>query len=867
MELIQTRALRGPNLWSRYTALEVEVQCTPNECALDAINGFKETLLSTCPGIGALGATGYQGPLTVAHALEATLLALQAQAGCPVSFSCTNATPIIGVFQIVVEYSEEDVGRLALKMAQEIVDHVWSTCTNVADKKLTAPDTSSMIAQLREMDEDLRLGPSTGSIVTAAVARGIPFRRLTQGSLVQLGWGIRQRRIQAAEVDSTSAVAETIAQNKDLTKQLLHAAGVPVPRGAPVHTMQEAWEVAQRIGFPVVVKPQNGSQGKGVTVNIQTREQLEQAFPSATGKGAVLVEKFFPGSDYRLLVVGSKLIAAARRDPPQVIGDAEHTVRALVDIVNADPRRGDGHATALTKIRFDDIAIACLSDQGLTPDSIPEKGRRVVLRNNANLSTGGAATDVTDDVHPEVAAHAIDAAGMIGLHVCGVDIVCENITRPLEEQNGGVVEVNAAPGLRMHLNPSFGKGRNIGTAVMDMMFESNDDGRIPVVSVSGVNGKTTTTRLIAHVLTTSGLCVGMTNTDGVFVGGRQTDSGDCSGPKSARNVLAHPHVQAAVLETARVGVLREGLGYDKCAVAVVTNIGEGDHLGMNHIHTPEDVSRVKQIVVQNVAPNGYAVLNAADPLVAAMAPHCAGKIIFFAQSAQHPLIVTHRARGHRVVFIEDGHVVASEGSLQQRMSLSDVPLTAGGLLSFQIENTLAGVGACWALDMPWPSIVEGICSFHNDSANAPGRFNLMSYRDATIVADYGHNPHAMRALVAAFDALPSSATSKRTVVISGAGDRRDEDLRELTRVLGGAFDNIILFEDACQRGREDGEVIALLRQGLEGAQRATHVEELRGEFIAIDRGLAMLQPGDQCLVLVDQVQEALDHLQQRVTEG
>jgi cyanophycin synthetase len=303
------------------------------------------------------------------------------------------------------------------------------------------------------------------------------------------------------------------------------------------------------------------------------------------------------------------------------------------------------------------------------------------------------------------------------------------------------------------------------------------------------------------------------------------------------------------------------------AVAVVTNIGEGDHLGMNHIHTPEDVSRVKQIVVQNVAPNGYAVLNAADPLVAAMAPHCAGKIIFFAQSAQHPLIVTHRARGHRVVFVEDGHVVTTEGSLQQRLSLTDVPLTAGGLLSFQIENALAAVGACWALDMPWPSIVEGICSFHNDSANAPGRFNLMSYRDATIVADYGHNPHAMRALVAAFDALPSSATSKRTVVISGAGDRRDEDLRELTRVLGGAFDNIILFEDACQRGREDGEVIALLRQGLEGAQRATHVEELRGEFIAIDRGLAMLQPGDQCLVLVDQVQEALDHLQQRVTEG
>ena len=867
MELIQTRALRGPNLWSRNTALEIEVSCSTEECALNSVSGFMETLRGLCPSIGSLDAPGHQGPLTLAHALEATLLALQAQAGCPVSFSCTSATPVTGVYQVVVEYSEEDVGRLALKMAREVIDYVWRASTGTLGANTQAPDVGTMLSELREMDEDLRLGPSTGSIVMAAVARGIPFRRLTQGSLVQLGWGARQRRIQAAEVDSTSAVAESIAQDKDLTKHLLHAAGVPVPMGAPVHNVQEAWEVAQRIGFPVVVKPQNGSQGKGVTVNIQTREQLELAFPSATGKGAVLVEKFFPGSDYRLLVVGDKLVAAARRDPPQVIGDGEHTVRALVDIVNADPRRGDGHATALTKIRFDDIAIACLATQNLTPESVPEKGRRVILRNNANLSTGGSATDVTDDVHPEVAARAIDAAGMIGLHVCGVDIVCENIMRPLEEQNGGVVEVNAAPGLRMHLNPSYGKGRNIGAAVMDLMFHG-EDGRIPVVAVSGVNGKTTTTRLISHVLATHGLCVGMTNTDGVYVGGRQTDSGDCSGPKSARNVLSHPHVEAAVLETARGGVLREGLGFDKCAVAVVTNIGEGDHLGLNHMHTPEDVSRIKQIIVQNVAPTGYAVLNAADPLVANMAPHCAGKVIFFAQSAQHPLLVTHRARGNRVVFVEAGHIVAAEGSQQQhRLALSDVPLTRGGLLGFQVENTLAAVGACWALALPWATIVEGVCSFNNDSKNAPGRFNLMHYRDATVVADYGHNPHAMRALVAAFDALPATPSTKRTVVISGAGDRRDEDLRELTRVLGAAFDNIVLFEDACQRGRADGEVIALLREGLEGAKRASHVEEIRGEFIAIDRGLEMLKPGDQCLVLVDQVQEALDHLSQRVAEG
>ena len=335
---------------------------------------------------------------------------------------------------------------------------------------------------------------------------------------------------------------------------MLNAAGVPVPQGAPVASADQAWEVAQRIGLPVVCKPQNGSQGKGVTVNIVSREQLDKAFEAAAiaarGKGPVLVEKFFPGSDYRLLVVGNKLVAAARRDPPQVIGDGKHSVRELVNSLNADPRRSDGHATSLTKIRFDDIAVACLAEQQLNPESIPEVGRRVVLRNNANLSTGGSATDVTDDVHPDVTARAIDAAAMVGLHVCGVDVVVENIMRPLEEQNGGIVEVNAAPGLRMHLTPSYGKGRNIGEAVIQQMFRQGDDARIPVVAVTGVNGKTTTTRLITHVLANKGLCVGMTNTDGVYVGGRQTDRGDCSGPKSARNVLAHPHVEAAVLETA-----------------------------------------------------------------------------------------------------------------------------------------------------------------------------------------------------------------------------------------------------------------------------------------------------------------------------
>ena len=862
MDIIRTRALRGPNLWSRHTALEIELRCEADERSVETRPGFEDHLRALCPGFSALRTPQRRGPISLAHALESTLLALQAAAGCPVTFSHTEPTADQGLFLVVVEYSEEDVGRRALDMCLQILQAAWAGVGAEAG----VPDGEAFAAELRELDEDLRLGPSTGAIVSAAVARGIPYRRLTSGSLVQFGWGHKQRRIQAAEVDCTSAVAEAIAQDKDLTKHLLQAAAVPVPIGAPVASTEEAWAVAQRIGLPVVVKPQDGSQGRGVTVNITTREQIDAAYAAAADIGSVLVEKYLPGSDFRLLVVGDRLVAAARRDPPQVTGDGRHTVRELVEIVNADPRRGTGHATSLTKIRFDDIAKARLSAQGLSPDSIPEKGRRVVLRNNANLSTGGSATDVTDDVHPEVAARAVDAARMVGLHVCGVDVVCETVQRPLEDQAGGIVEVNAAPGLRMHLNPSYGKGRDIGSPIVAELYPTEDDGRIPLVAVTGVNGKTTTTRMIAHVLARKGLCVGMTNTDGVYVGGRQTDSGDCSGPKSARNVLSHPDVQAAVLECARGGILREGLGFDRCSVAVVTNVGTGDHLGLNHIHTVEGIARVKKVIVQNVAPSGYAVLNAADPLVAAMADECPGKVIFFARDSHHPLIASHRARGRRVVFVDKGDVVAVEGSRQQRLPLSEVPITHGGRIGFQVENTLAAVAACWGLNLPWSEIAQGVGSFVNDADNAPGRFNMMNYCGATLVADYGHNPDAIRALVQAFEALPIEPGRKRMVVISGAGDRRDEDLREQTEILGSAFDHVILYEDACQRGRADGEVVALLRQGLDGAARTRMIQEIKGEFVAIDSALASLEPGDQCLILVDQVDKALAYLARRCVE-
>ncbi|MBU2285961.1 MAG: ATP-grasp domain-containing protein, partial [Gammaproteobacteria bacterium] len=524
MKLTRIRALRGPNLWSRHTCIEVVVSCDSNEDAIERLPGFEAGLRALFPTIGELHPVALGHPISLAHVLEKAAVALQTQAGCAVNFGHTVRTVDDGVYQVVFQYSEEAVGRRAAALAEELID---------ASLAGTAFDALAAIAELRELDESERLGPSTGAIVEAAAARGIPFRRLTRGSLVQFGWGARQRRIQAAELDSTSGVAESIAQDKELTKQLLNAAGVPVPSGRPVTDVDDAWAAAHEIGFPVVVKPQDGNQGKGVTVNVTTREQLATAHAAAAAYGEVMVEKFLPGFDFRLLVVGDKLVAAARRDPPHVIGDGSRTVRQLVDAVNLDPRRGEGHATSLTKIRLDDIAVGRLEAQGLTPTSMPELGQRVVLRNNANLSTGGTATDVTDTVHPEVAARAIDAAQMVGLHICGVDMVCENVVRPLEEQHGGVVEVNAAPGLRMHISPSFGRGRAVGEAVMDTLFAAGDDGRVPVVAVTGTNGKTTTARLINHMLASSGLRTGMTNTDGVWVDGRQTDSGDCSGPKSA----------------------------------------------------------------------------------------------------------------------------------------------------------------------------------------------------------------------------------------------------------------------------------------------------------------------------------------------
>jgi cyanophycin synthetase len=853
MEVSRIRALRGPNLWSRHTAIEAIVTCNDAEQDISKMSGFEARFRMLFPEIAFLQLAGHNEAVPLAHVLELAALGLQTQAGCPVTFSRTRLTLEPGVYQVVVEYSEELVGRKAFDLAQQLCDAALHN---------TGFDLAAALAELRELDEDERLGPSTGSIVEAAVLRGIPFRRLTSGSLVQFGWGSKQRRIQAAETDRSSVIAEMIAQDKELTKKLLDAAGVPVPNGRPVTSADDAWAALCEIAAPVVVKPLDGNQGKGVTVNITSRGDLDRAYAVASEiSSEVLVERYIPGSDFRFLVVGNKMVAAARREPPQVIGDGAHTVRQLVDQVNSDPRRGTGHATSLTRIRFDEIALACLAAQGVQADSVPAKGTRVLLRNNANLSTGGSATDVTDDVHPDMAANAVAAAQMVGLDVCGVDVVCDSVHHSLQEQGGGVIEVNAAPGLRMHLQPSFGKGRAVGEAIVSMMFAPGESGRIPIVTVAGTNGKTTTVRLISHILGCSGLRVGMTNSDGVYIEGRRIDTGDCSGPKSARNVLLHPDVDAAVLETARGGVLREGLAFDLCDVAVVTNIGMGDHLGLSYISTVEDLAVVKRVVVQNVAPHGMAVLNAADPMCVQMAEACPGSVTFFAREAYQPVIATRRAQGHRVVFVEGGDIVAVQCAEEHRIPLAGIPLTRNGTIGFQIENAMAVVATTWALKVDWETIKAGLASFINDAQTAPGRFNFFDFRGASVFADYGHNPDAMLALVPAIESIKAN---KRVAVISGAGDRRDIDIIRQTEILGDVFDEIILYQDQCQRGRSDGEVLALLRQGLVNAKRAKHVEEITGEFLAIDTALKRLQPNDLCLVLIDQVEEALAHIAKRV---
>jgi cyanophycin synthetase len=865
MEIRKVQILRGPNIWANFPVLEAWVDLGAlSERASDEMPGFNERLMAWLPSmiehrcsIGERG--GFFERLRrgtyLAHILEHVVLELETLAGSNCGFGRTRESNVDGVYKVAIEFDDESLVRAALEAGRELC------LAAVNDQPFDVPAT---IKRLRSIYENSRLGPSTRAIVDAAIARGIPVRRLNEGSLVQFGWGAKQRRIIASETDRTPAMAEMIAQDKELTRSLLSSAGVPVPDGRPVENAADAWETASDIGLPVVVKPQYGNQGRGVATNLRTQEQVVAAYAAAREEGAsIIVEKHALGGDFRLLVVGDKMVAASRRQPAQVTGDGTHTIRELVDQVNLDPRRGEDHATCLSKIPLDSVSLQVLTEQGLTVDSVPTAGQNVLIRRNANLSTGGTATDVTDFVHPEIAARAVEAARMIGLDVAGVDVVCEDIGRPLEAQGGVIVEVNAAPGLRMHLQPSSGNSRPVGEAIVSTMFADGQDGRIPVVAVTGVNGKTTTTRLVAHLLRQTGRKVGMTCTEGVYLNDRRIETGDCSGPQSAKKILMNPSVDAAVLETARGGILRAGLAFDRCDVAIVTNIGEGDHLGLADIETLDKLARVKRVPVEAVSKTGSAVLNAADQHVAEMAKYCPGHVLYFALDPENSLIAEHRAAGGRAVSVRNGNIVLLDGNHDAVLiSLDHVPLTHGGRIAFQVENTLAAVAAAWHLGVPREAIRAGLETFSADLDHSPGRFNLLEVNGAAVVVDYGHN---VSSLVAMLDALKNFPHRHRLAVYTAAGDRRDVDMVRQGELLGQSFDRVILYEDHYVRGREPGEIMCRFRDGVSRGRRTQHIEEIFGAVKAIDAALAMLQPGDLLLLQADTIDETVDYVRKYLT--
>jgi cyanophycin synthetase len=859
MHIERIRVLTGPNIWAYRPVLEIWLNIGRFEDRpSDKIPGFTERLVELMPSLwehrcseGQPG--GFLERLRMGtymgHILEHIILELQSLAGMDSGYGRTRSTGRYGQYRVVVDYKDEESARMCVDLAMEIVDALTADPPRAVDLK-------PRLQAIRETSEENMLGPTTQAIVDAAKRRGIPWFRLTGGSLVQLGHGKHARRIQAAETSQTANVAVEIASDKELTKQLLMRVGLPAPEGRVVRDVEDAWSAAEDVGLPVVVKPKDGNQGKAVSVDLSTREQVEMAASLAFEYDRrVIVERYYPGADYRLLVVNGKLVAAALRRPAQVVGNGQDNVRRLVERVNEDPRRGAGHGAAMTRIRCDDLAALTLEKQGLTWESVPSAGQVVLLRDNSNLSTGGSATDVTDEVHPDNAAIAELAARTIGLDIAGVDVVTRNIRQSMYEAGGGIVEVNAAPGLRMHLYPSEGKSRPVGDAVINMLFPPGAPARVPLIAITGTNGKTTVTRMITAVFATMQKFVGMTTTDGIYFDGALRISGDCSGPRSAEAVLQHPDVEVAVLETARGGILRSGLGWDQCQVAVVLNVSN-DHLGIDGIDSPEKLADVKRVPVESVMEGGCAVLNAEDRLVARMAGATKREVIYFGLEPRGPVLSRHLAAGGRAVFLRGGALTLAHGATETALlDVQDVPATLGGKIAFQTANALAAAAACWGAGCPIDAIRLGLRTFQPDTETAPGRFNRFTIGEAQIILDYGHNP---KALLAIRDAVRALAPRRAIGVVAAPGDRRDSDIGELARIAADTFDEIIIREDEGLRGREPGEVAALICEVITQYKPDLPLETILDEREAILTACARAQAGDLVVAFIDRVQEDID---------
>lgn len=870
MKVIEHRALRGPNRYSRYPTIFMlldigEYEDQPS----DSLPGFPDRLVELLPSLHShqcsVGEPGgfiqrmHRGTWA-GHIIEHIALELQCLAGMEVGFGKTYDTSDNGIYKVVYRYRVESAGLLAGEKAVELVE------ATIAKRTFDVDTVVTTLAELREND---MLGPSTWSIVKEAKKRGIPALRLNDASLVQLGYGAKQRRIQATMTDRTSALGVEIADEKFRTKNLLERAGIPTPEGSLVESLEEAAHVAEEIGYPVAVKPEVGNHGRGITARVTSVGELEIAFVSARKVcSSVIVEKSLTGVDFRVLVIDGRLAAAALREPAHVVGDGASSIAQLIDKINDDPRRGIGHERVLTKITANDMTERLLALRGYKiNDILPEK-QKIYLKSTANLSTGGTACDVTDEVHQDVRLMCERIARMIGMDCIGIDIVAPSLDQPLDPGSSGIVEVNAAPGFRMHLHPTEGKPRNVAKPFVDMLFPPDESFDVPVVAITGTNGKTTTAKLIAHTLKYQGNMVGFAGTTGVEIDGVPITPGtssDYSGPEGAAIVLREPSIDHAVLEVARGGIIRRGLGFEECHVGVLLNVDE-DHIGTDGVEDLEELALVKSTIIEVVRGDGISVLNADDPTVVNLNERARGQVIYFSMQPDNKAIAAHLEAGGTAALLEGGHVfIRSPEPPIHVLSAVDAPITLRGVATFNTANVLAAVAALHGLGTPIDMIRNGISTFHASATQNPGRMNLIDFVTFKVIVDYGHNVPAVKALGAA---LPHITTGRKIVVAHGTGNRLDDGIRGFGAALATVYDHIII-ADVDPRRRAPGETPSLVRDGALGKGFPEgNAEVVNDPLKAIDRAFEVVQSGDLIVVQVDEVDPMLnrvmEHFERRV---